>query len=52
MYSNIKNCLKYDGAFSDYFCNDTGLMQGETLSPILFSLYVNDFEICFIKQDL
>jgi hypothetical protein len=36
---------------SDYFGNDTGLIQGETLSPILFSLYVNDFEICFIKNN-
>jgi hypothetical protein len=51
MYNNVKSCVKYDGAFSDYFCNDTGLMQRETLSPILFSLYVNDFEICFIKDN-
>ena len=51
MYNNVKSCVKYDGAFSDYFCNDTGLMQGETLSPILFSLYVNDFEMCFIKDN-
>jgi hypothetical protein len=26
-------------------------MQGEPLSPILFSLYVNDFERCFIKDN-
>jgi hypothetical protein len=27
-------------------------MQGGSLSPILFSLYVNDFEMEFIKKKL
>ena len=26
-------------------------MQGETLSPLLFSLYVNDLEINFVKDN-
>ena len=30
-------------------CNE-GLMQGESLSPFLFSLYVNDFEMEFIEN--
>ena len=29
---------------SDFFSSTNGLMQGEALSPLLFSLYVNDFE--------
>ena len=28
-----------------------GLLQGEVLSPILFSMYINDIEINFIKEN-
>ena len=41
LYSSIKTCVKYhDGRLSDYFPNDMGLLQGEVLSPILFSMYI------------
>lgn len=39
-----------NGKLSEYFCNNTGLMQGEVLSPILFNLYVNDIEMNFLKS--
>ena len=48
MYSNVRTCIKYKGLNSKYFCNTLGLMQGEVLSPILFSFFVNDFENEFI----
>jgi len=48
MYSNLKSSTSINGFQSDYFANNLGLMQGEALSPILFSLYVNDFEITFL----
>ena len=38
-------------SFYKDFCNEVGLMQGETLSPLLFSLYVNDFEESFISDN-
>lgn len=50
MYSNIKSCVKYQNHISEFFDCLEGLMQGESLSPFLFSLYVNDFEIEFIKE--
>jgi hypothetical protein len=28
-----------------------GLMQGESLSPLLYSLYINDMEVELIKQN-
>ena len=45
------SCVKYQGVLSEYFPSNFGLMLREVLSPILFSLYVNDFEINFIKDN-
>ena len=50
MYLNVKSCIGLNGDLSEYFCNKIGLMQGEVLSPILFNLYVNDFEANFLKS--
>ena len=44
MYCNIKSCVSLNNEFSDYFVSYTGVRQGENLSPLLFSLYVNDLE--------
>ena len=33
-----------NGNKSDYFMSYTGVRQGENLSPLLFSLYINDLE--------
>ena len=48
MYTTVKVCVKIDGFYSEQFKSSVGLMQGEVLSPILFSLYVNDFEMEFL----
>ena len=44
MYNNIKSCISINGEHSDYFQCHLGLTQGEHLSPIIFSLYLNDLE--------
>ena len=44
MYNNIKSCISINGEHSDYFQCHQGLTQGEHLSPIIFSLYLNDLE--------
>ena len=49
MYQNVKSCDTINGFQSDYFRSELGLMQGDLLSPILFSLYINEFEVSFIQ---
>jgi exonuclease III len=48
IYKNVKSCVRVNGKFSDFFKYNCGLMQGESLSPILFSLFVNDLENEFL----
>ena len=44
MYEDIKSCVFSQGNTSSFFSSFAGVRQGENLSPILFSLYLNDLE--------
>ena len=44
MYQNIKSCVFHSGQQSDFFYSRCGVRQGENLSPILFSLFLNDLD--------
>lgn len=50
MYNNMTSCIKTPKMLSDVFENSLGLLQGEVLSPILSSFYVNGLEMEFIKN--
>jgi hypothetical protein len=51
MYSKLQCRVKFDGHFSNFFnLSNIGLMQGESLSPLLYSFYVNDMEIELINS--
>ena len=50
IYSNIKSCVNFNGEQSQFFDCNNGLRQGENLSPILFSLFLNDAEN-FLSQN-
>ena len=50
LYSNIKSCIFANGANGANFGFYTGVRQGEILSPLLFSLYVNDMEQYFLDN--
>ena len=42
MYDNTKSCVRQNSKLSNYFFTNVGVRQGENLSPILFSLFLND----------
>lgn len=42
MYSDIKSCVSVNNTCSNFFSSNIGVRQGENLSPLLFSLYLND----------
>ena len=44
IYSNLKSRVKFDNRVSSDFTCCMGVRQGECLSPILFSMYLNDIE--------
>ena len=51
MYQKVKSCVKLCSNYSDYFQYAVGLRQGEVISPILFSLFVEDLEL-FLQSDI
>ena len=44
MYQNIKSCVMKNSEKSGFFKCTAGVRQGENLSPLLFSLFINDIE--------
>lgn len=44
MYEAAKSCVRVGNVRSEFFSCNTGVRQGENLSPILFSFFLNDFD--------
>ena len=51
MYNNVKTCVRNCNSLSDFFECAVGLKQGEVISPLLFSLFIEDLEL-FLQGDL
>ena len=50
MYNNAKSCVKDETKLSGIFACNMGVRQGENLSPLLFSIFLNDFESTLKKK--
>ena len=42
LYVDAKSCIRVNNEISEYFSTCRGVRQGENLSPLLFSIYLND----------
>ena len=42
LYKNAKSCVRDGSNCSDFFASNIGVRQGENLSPLLFSIFLND----------
>ena len=51
MYKNIQSCVLVNRKKSDFFGSFQGVRQGENLSPVLFSLFLNDLEQFLLQND-
>ena len=50
MYNQVKACVRGCNSYSDFFELAIGLKQGEVISPLLFSLFIEDLEL-FLQND-
>ena len=50
LYLNIKSCVSSNNEKSPFFCSFCGLRQGENLSSVLFSLFLNDLEAYLFQK--
>ena len=44
MYDDIKSCISVNNDSSAFFICNCGVRQGDNLSPVLFSIFLNDLE--------
>ena len=52
MYVSVKSRVKFCNNLGNEFYCSLGVRQGECLSPLLFSLYLNDLEEQFVLSGL
>ena len=43
-YNNVKTRVRHNGCLGEPFTSNIGVRQRESLSPFLFSMYLNNFE--------
>ena len=51
IFKNLKSKVKHNGNLSESFMCTLGVAQGESISPFLFSMYLNDIEETFLLHN-
>jgi len=51
MYQSVKFCVKHCNSFSDFVEYSFGLRQGEIMSPVLVSLFLEELEL-FLQDSI
>jgi hypothetical protein len=46
----VRTCIRKGNEYSEFFNCETRVKQGENVSPYLFSLYLNDLELFFLRK--
>jgi len=41
-YYSVNYCVRFNSFYTEWFCVSGGLMQGYTLFPLFFNLYLDD----------
>ena len=42
MYESVRMRVKHNNSYSDFFISNSGVKQGDSLSPIIFIFFIND----------
>ena len=49
MYASVKSCVRVNGSLSQFFDSYMGVKQGESLSPLLFIIFINDMSDALVN---
>ena len=52
IYQNSESCVRLNGKLTDWFICETGVKQGDNLSPTLFAVFINDLVKELNDQDM
>ena len=51
IYQTVESCVRSNGTYSEFFASNSGVKQGEPLSPFLLILFINDMYENIVIQD-